>query len=615
MTGRGPSLAKGAASAVTPTPLPDWKSRRALVLLALAVVLVAALKLWLHKAPLLDVRLGDSDDAMRLVLVRDLLGGRGWFDQHVMRLQPPVGVYLHWSRLLDGALAGYELVLRTILPPPAAEWLMRASWPLLWLFPAVAAGLAVTRRLGGGLALTAGALLFMLCADGYGQFAPGRIDHHNVQIALCIIAAAGAVWSARSRIAAAVAGAATGLGLAIGIEGLLIYAVLGAGLALGFVLDRPRARAAIAYGLSLALATAGAFLIQTPPSRWGVSVCDALGLNLVLALIVAGLGLSAAAVATRKASTLARGLAAGAVGSASAMLFLVLDPSCAGGPVAAVDPGIRGIWLSTIDEMEPLTTLLAHDVARGMSLVAPALLGVAAWAWIGRRRDGRSIEWALMGACLLVATLSMAAANRMGSYVVWFAVPLIACAATEIALAYGRGLVVSAAALSALFAPPAMAWTVTAVAGGLAHRSGAAGGRGGSVLDDAACLDTAAFRALAAAPPGLVLASPNLGPFILATTRDAVVSAPYHRMAWGISAGHILLHAPAEDAETAARNMGVRYVVACAARTTGDSLQSRLAARTPPAWLEPLSPPRDALQVYRLRPPVVGLRPALDGGV
>ena len=131
----------GAASAVTPTPLPDWKGRKALILLALAVVLVAGLKLWIHKAPLLDVRLGDSDDAMRLVLVRDLLGGRGWFDQHVMRLQPPVGVYLHWSRLLDGALAGYELVLRTILPPAAAEWATRATWPLLWLFPA-----AMTQR-------------------------------------------------------------------------------------------------------------------------------------------------------------------------------------------------------------------------------------------------------------------------------------------------------------------------------------------------------------------------------------------------------------------------------------------------------------------------------------
>ena len=592
---------------MTPTPLPDWKSRKAVLLLALAVVLVAALKLWIHKGPLLGVRLGDSDDAMRLVMVRDLLAGRGWFDQQVMRLQPPMGVWLHWSRLLDGGLAGYETILRAVLPAPAAEWLMRATWPLLWLFPAVAAGLAITRRLGGGLALTAGALLFMLCSDGYGQFAPGRIDHHNVQIALCVIAAAGAVWSGRRWDSAAAAGAATGLGLAIGIEGLPIYAVLGAGMALGFVLDRARARAAIAYGLSLATVTAGVFLIQTPPSRWGLSVCDALGLNLAAGLMAAGLCLAAAVLATRKASPLARGLAAGAAGAASGLVFLVLDPSCAGGPVAAVDPSIRGIWLSTIDEMEPLGALMAHDVGRGMALLAPALLGLAAWAFVGRRREGRSLEWALIGACLLVATAAMAAANRMGSYVVWFAVPLIACAATDVALAYGRGFLISAAAVAALFAPPAMAWTATTIAGGLAHR-----GHGpGSPLADAACLDTAAFRTLAKAPLGLVLGAPNLGPFILATTPDSVLAAPYHRMAWGITAGHVLMSLPADEAEAAVRKLGARYVVACAATGPGDSLQARLAAKAPPAWLEPLSGTGERLQVYQVRPVGMDLRPAL----
>ena len=588
--------------------LPDWKSRKAVLLLALAVVLVAAVKLWIHKASQLDVRLGDSDDAMRLVMVRDLLAGRGWFDQQVMRLQPPMGVWLHWSRLLDGGLAAYETMLRAVLPAPAAEWLTRATWPLLWLFPAVAAGLAITRRLGGGLALTAGALLFMLCADGYGQFAPGRIDHHNVQIALCVTAAAGAVWSGRSWIAASIAGAAAGLGLAIGIEGLPIYAVSGAAMALGFVLDPARARAAVAYGLSLAIVTAGVFAIQTPPSRWGLSVCDAMGLNLVAALMAAGVGLAVVALATRKASAVARGLAAGAVGAAAGLVFLALDPSCAGGPVAAVDPSIRGIWLSTIDEMEPLGSLMTHDLGRGMALLAPALVGLLAWAWLGRRREGRTLEWAMTGACLLVATAAMAAANRMGSYVVWFAVPLIACAATEIALAYGRGLVVSAAALSVLLAPPAMAWTATTIAGGLAPRGHGAG----SALADAACLDTAAFRTLAKAPPGLVLGAPNLGPFILATTPDSVLAAPYHRMAWGISAGHILMGLPADEAEAAVRKVGVRYVVACAAAEPGDSLQARLAAKGPPAWLEPLSAPAERLQVYRVRPAGIGLRPALD---
>jgi hypothetical protein len=585
---------------VTPTPLPDWKSRRTLIVLALAVTLVAGLKLWIHKAPLLDVGLGDSDDAMRLVLVRDLMAGRGWFDQHLLRLQPPAGVYLHWSRLLDGALAAYDSLLRTALSPADAERAMRATWPLLWLFPTVAAGLAIVKRLGGGLALTAGALLFMLCADGYGQFSPGRIDHHNVQIALAVIAAAGAVWSAESWIAAAVAGAATGLGLAIGIEGLFLYATLGAGLALGFVSGRLSARTTAAYGLALAGVTAAAFLAQTPPARWGVSVCDALGLNLALGLVLAGLGLAGAAVLTGTRRPLPRAIAVGAAGALSAGLFLALDPSCAGGPVAAVDPSIRGLWLSTIDEMKPLGFLLAHDFARGAALAAPAVLGLLAWLWIGRRRDGRSFEWALTGACLLVAAAAMAAANRMGSYVVWFAVPPIACAATELALAYGRGLLVSSAALSVLFAPPAMAWTATTIA----KRLGPHGGKGAaSRLDDQACLGASAFRTLAKSPPGLVLAAPNLGPFVLAETRDSVLAAPYHRMAWGIVLAHDLLGLHPGEAEDGVRAARVTYVAVCAsgAGAAGVSLQDRLAGRAPPDWLEPLSPKADPLQVYRVR--------------
>src|SRR5271156_7111737 len=45
-----------------------------------------------------------TDDAMRLVEVRDLIGGQGWFDLFQYRLDPP-GTSMHWSRIIDGPLA------------------------------------------------------------------------------------------------------------------------------------------------------------------------------------------------------------------------------------------------------------------------------------------------------------------------------------------------------------------------------------------------------------------------------------------------------------------------------------------------------------------------------
>lgn len=69
--------------------IPEWPRRRAVLLLACAVFLIATAKLLTHLATGISASLGDPDDAMRLVLVRDLLAGRGWFDQHLVRIQPP----------------------------------------------------------------------------------------------------------------------------------------------------------------------------------------------------------------------------------------------------------------------------------------------------------------------------------------------------------------------------------------------------------------------------------------------------------------------------------------------------------------------------------------------
>ncbi len=118
------------------SPPPDFSSNRRLVLAALAVTLIASAGLVLQYNHLART-LGDPDDAMRLVLVRDLMAGRGWYDQLVTRLQPPVGTMMHWSRLVDAALAGMIWIFRLVLPPPAAETAVRLFWPLVLIFPAV----------------------------------------------------------------------------------------------------------------------------------------------------------------------------------------------------------------------------------------------------------------------------------------------------------------------------------------------------------------------------------------------------------------------------------------------------------------------------------------------
>ena len=69
----------------------------------------------------------------------------------------------------------------------AQQNFMRAAWPLLWLFPAFAAAAFAAARVAG-LPAAALALVFSaVSVAGLEQFRPGRIDHHNVQIALAVI--------------------------------------------------------------------------------------------------------------------------------------------------------------------------------------------------------------------------------------------------------------------------------------------------------------------------------------------------------------------------------------------------------------------------------------------
>ena len=119
------------------TLTPDLGSPRRLLWTAAAVFLIVAAVLVLAYAGRLASGLGDTDDAMRLALVRDLLHGRGWYDQSVQRLQPPMGSVMHWSRLIDGGIAALALVLTPLIGAQGAETGARLIWPLLWIIPAV----------------------------------------------------------------------------------------------------------------------------------------------------------------------------------------------------------------------------------------------------------------------------------------------------------------------------------------------------------------------------------------------------------------------------------------------------------------------------------------------
>jgi len=590
------------------TSTPDLGSSRRLAGVAAVVTLcVWAMLAWSHG----DIvrTLGDTDDAMRMVRVRALLAGQGWYDQHIVRLQPPLGSTMHWSRLLDGALAAVDWLFSRLVSPGAAEWGMRFVWPLAWIAPAVICALTMARRLGGRSAVLIAAVLLLVDVQLYAQFRPGRIDHHNIQIVMTLIAASCAVAGGRRARWAALAGAASGLGLAVGIEALAFHALIGAGYALGLVFDPDKARVARAYGLALVAASVTCFVLQTPPGLWSLSVCDALGWNLILAIVIGGLGLAAVATWAGRASGPLRLAMIGGVGLAAAAAYLAMDPACLHGPMAAVDPRLRPVWLDRIQELRTWPALWRLDRDTAIVSITMVAMGVASAAFLlARRIRGPDTAVLLATALIALAGLATSQAFRLDDYAFWFGIPAVAAMLSLLVDDGLNGALVAALAAAIFLSPQVVAALATQLVHAATPTTEVAAKAAATRPDP--CLNTQSYVQLASLPPGLVLAPIDLGPFVLAHTQSSVLSAPYHRMAWGILAAHDALNAPTIAAQARVRALRARYVVDCPGDNSDPpaaSLTDDLRRGRAPAWLRVLSAPGQTLQIYSVEPAAVAV--------
>jgi len=169
-----------------------------------------------------------TDDAMRLVQVRDLINGQGWFDLFQYRLDPPGGTSMHWTRVVDVPLAALILLLRPLLGTHAAEAATLFLWPTLLFAAAFMLVAAIARQLSGGISSQALAVvLAALSAPALVHFRAGAIDHHNAQIVLLLALVLLTSQIEQSALKAALAGLMASLSLAIGVEMLPAIAAIG----------------------------------------------------------------------------------------------------------------------------------------------------------------------------------------------------------------------------------------------------------------------------------------------------------------------------------------------------------------------------------------------------
>src|SRR4051812_20301252 len=169
-------------------------------------------------------RLGDTDDNMRMMQVRGLLQGQGWYDLAQHRL---AGSNIHWSRLVDLPIAGLKLLFTPIFGGRTAEQIAAAVAPMLPMLVAMAALAIVVRRLVAPIAYPLAIALVACAGSTTGMWEPLRIDHHGWQLAALAWSMA-SLTDPRRALGGVMMGVSTAFSLVIGLEMLPYLAAAGA---------------------------------------------------------------------------------------------------------------------------------------------------------------------------------------------------------------------------------------------------------------------------------------------------------------------------------------------------------------------------------------------------
>lgn len=553
----------------------------------------------------LRLALPDRDDMMRLLGVRDLLAGQGWFDPTQYRYLPPEGVPMHWSRLVDLPFALGMSTLAPLIGGGSAESVVVASWPLLlfalyagligwgaWrLFGPMAAGFAV---------FVAGQMIVF--SD---LFAAGRIDHHNIQVILVAGAAIGFGLSVGRGKGAVASGVLSAASLAVGLETLPFVACIGLAYAGAWILKGETARRNLrGFSGGLAATSIPLFLAQTAPSQWLTPACDALSPPWLVLTTGAGLAAEVLTRATARLPSWRHRLGAAALaGAVPPLAFGVSFPACLGGPYEMVPQPYRGIWLHNIVEAFPSWRFLQANPHAALQAVMPLSVGAIAASIAAWRERGEAQGMLTLLAGLLWLGVALAQFQIRTVYIASAFLPLLAGWFLADLLSARRehspvpARIAAACGGILMFGIP---WAVV-----LMTMQAVAADEGEASLPQTACGDPKAVVALEALPPGVVLAQIDLGPAILVHTSHKIVAAGYHRAPAGIIAATDAFLGGEVAMRRVAEQFHVDYVVICPrwiaqGRDGAPSFARQLADGRSVGWLQPISLSDGPLQAWRV---------------
>ena len=557
--------------------------------IALVWLVISALLLLINWQNIAQREFLDPDDVLRLVQVRDLLGGQGWFDLHQYRINPGASPLMHWSRIVDLPIAFFIVVLRPLLGQPLAEHVTVVLVPLLTLLALMAVVGRMAFRLFDkeitGFACLALGFSPLLLA----QFQPLRIDHHAWQI-VSVLFAIGALMHRNPRVGGALGGVGIATGLMVSLEVLPLAGAIGAVLLLRWLRDPAQREWLSSYLLSLA-GTLAVLFAATRGLGDLTTRCDVVSPAHFVFFAIAALAAAGIAARPKLPPVAVVGLL-GIAGAVGLVAFVLLAPQCLAGPFGNLDPLVRTYWYDNVLEGQPFWRQSLDDTLPPLIQGAIAL-AVTIYLWLHSEQDRRGwwFDYALLLAIALVVGLlvwrSMAFVGAMSAVpIAWLLHRLLLRfrAAESPAAKAGIGI----AALVALL--PATPVVLGRMAVPRDPQETVA------QLRQSSCDLQQAALAMKALPPSTIMAPLDIGPTLLERTPHSVVATSHHRAQ--LAMRDVILTFTGSDAQAQAivRRHRASYLVFCTdlaephvyAANAPNGLAAHLLKGQAPAWLQPV---------------------------
>lgn len=576
---------------------PDKSRRFWLSVLGIGLLCELMLCIALHKS-IIGLLFDDADDHMRLQQVRDWMAGQSWFDVTQYRMNPPAGMLMHWSRLLDVPLAAVILAVRPFAEQHVAEIAACVIVPMITLGICMVLLVAIARRqVGPQFAL----LAVPACAFNIGAFyalRPMRIDHHGWQIAAGLTI----VWALINRPTArraAIAGLAAAFWMHVSLEGLVFTALAAGWLGLRWIV-RPDEEGYRLPVFLAALAGAGLafFTIAHGGALFDRTFCDAISPVHIAVFALAAAG-SALAVRWRPGSLALRALPLGLTALACGALYRLWAPQCLAGPFSTMSPLVYRLWFLRVKEGLPLWQIPLHDTLLWMPFPTIGILGALfAWWRAGNAADRRlQLDYL---ALMIAATAVAVTVERAGAFANILAVPgaLHLFRAAQQRLSRIEIMPLRALATSVvLLALMPMASPLLSMLAPRAEKGTPASAAREAAID--ICLSHDNLARLDALPPATFMTPLNIGPNIITGTHHRVIASGYHRNNRAIEDVLLFFMAREDVARAVAARRRLDYVFLCPSENemsaeravNPDGVSARIVAGRPPRWLRPVRLP------------------------